>query len=53
MNADIRRENEKHWEKTKGLLVGESAAVFFAGQTNPYSVYYSPPKAKERKEGKR
>ncbi len=50
MNADIRREDEKMWERTKGLLVGESAAVFFAGQTNPYSVYYSPPKIKERKE---
>jgi hypothetical protein len=36
MNADILRENEKRWEKSKGLLVGESAAVFFAGQVNPY-----------------
>ena len=49
MNADIRRENEKRWEKTKGLLVGESAAIFFAGQVNPYSEYEMLKKARNRK----
>ena len=52
MNADILRENEKRWEKSKGLLVGESAAVFFAGQVNPYrEIPRLPRPAKEEKRG--
>jgi len=35
MRADIQREQDKLWERSKGLAVGESAGIYFAAQINP------------------